>query len=267
MGRDIIKIIVAAALSALLGACASTAPGGRSQLVAPNPVSSVYSSIDMNLELATTPTIATACTGAQCRVNQGFERQVKRLGARLTKAAYASDPDLKNRVPAFNFTVAEKSEFGTTSDADGNIVVYRALQTRGVDERVIAFLIAREMGHVIARHHDEKSAATLVASLVVRLLLPATNLVGAAALLAGTAASAAGTKAMANDDDPRKTQEATAIAIDLMSRQGWSPAELRSALARYAKTLPDDDWKQSVKESLAAVEEADMKRELVALHR
>jgi Zn-dependent protease with chaperone function len=182
----------------------------------------------------------------------------------LAAAAYASQPGLKDRVPAFTFTVAEKSEVGTTSDADGNIVIYRAAQ--GVNETVLAFLIAREMGHVIARHHDEKSAATVVASVIVRLLLPATNLVGGVALLAGTAASAVGANAMGNDDDPRKTQEATTIATNLMARKGWSSGEVRTALSRYAATLGDDAWGQSVKVSLAALDEADLRRELLALH-
>jgi len=253
-------------LCALLGACASTAPGGRSQLVAPSAVSSVYSSIDMNLDLAAAPAISEPCAGAQCRVDQGFEQQVKRLGARLAESAYQSYPDLKDRVATFKFTVAEKSDVGTTSDADGNIVVYRAVHTPGMNEGVLAFLIAREMGHVIARHHDEKSAAALVASVVVRLLLPATNLVGGAALLASTVASAAGAKAMVGDEDPRKTQEATAIAMKLIARQGWSTAEVRHALNSYASAQVDNAWGRSVKQSLAAIEAADLKRELLALH-
>lgn len=220
----------------------------------------------MGLELATTPTIATPCAGAQCQVDAGFERQVKRLGARLAEAAYASYPDLKDRVTAFKFTIADKSSAGTASDADGTIVVYRAVYRPGLDEDVLAFLIAREMGHVIARHHDEKSAATVVASLVVQLLMPATNLVGAAALVAGTAASAVGAKAMSADGDPRKTREATDIAMALMTRQSWSTDEVRHALSGYATTLADDSWGKSLRDSLAVFEEAEAQRELLALH-
>lgn len=265
-GGYVIKTIATATVCALLGACASTAPGGRSQLVAPNPVSSVYSAIDMNLRLATTPENTTACAGDQCQVDQAFERQVNRLGARLAKSAYEIHPDLKERgVADFKFFVAEKSEAGTASDSSGTIVVYRALRRPGLDEGVLAFLIAREMGHVIARHHDEKSAASMIASAVVAVLLPITNLAGAAAFLAGSAASTAGANVIAPDGDPGKTGEATAIALGLLAGQGWRSAEVGGALVSYAGALGDSEWKQSIQHSLAAFPPPDPPRQMLAL--
>ncbi len=249
----------------LLGACASTAPGGRSQLVAPGAVSSVYSSIDMNLQLASATTIATACTGTRCRVDQAFDRQVKRLGTRLTESAYATHPDLKDRIPAFNFVVAEKSEAGTASDTNGTVVIYRGVRSPRLDERVLAFVIAREMGHVIARHHDERSAAAIIASVVVRVLLPVTNLAGTAAFLAGSAASAAGAKAMTADGDPGKNREATTIAMDLLVQQGWSRAEVGGALSSYARTIDDGEWGRSIRNSLTVFAAVETERVLLAL--
>jgi predicted Zn-dependent protease len=256
---------MAAACALMLGACASTAPGGRSQFVAPSPVSSVYSSIDMSLQLATASTITAPCTGAQCKIDQGFDRQVKRLGARLAASAYASYPDLKDRIPTFNFVVAEKSETGTASDTNGNIAVYRAVRGTGLNESALAFLIAREMGHVIARHHDEKSAVAIVASVVVHFLMPVTGLASGAAFLAGAAASTAGAKAVSSDNDPRKTQEATSIAMDLLLLQGWRPAEVSKGLSAYAATLADNAWRESVRQSLTTVEAARTERVLLAL--
>lgn len=265
-GDDAIHKKAIAAACALLGACASTAPGGRSQLVAPNPVSSLYSSIDMNLRLVTTPDTATACAGDQCQVDQAFDRQVSRLGARLAKSAYEAYPDLRERgVDGFNFVVADKSEAGTASNATGTVVVYRALRRPGFDEGVLGFAIAREMGHVIARHHDEKSAASIIASVVVAVLLPVTNLAGAAAFLAGSAASTAGANVIAPDGDPGKTKEATAIALDLLARQGWHPAEVGSALSIYAGALDDNEWKQSIQHSLAVFPVAEPQRSMLAL--
>jgi predicted Zn-dependent protease len=263
-GDVIIKIAIAAAC-ALLGACASTAPGGRSQLVAPTALSSVYSSIDMNLQLATAPDIATACKGTQCKVDQGFDRQVKRIGARLAESAYATHPDLKDRIPAFDFVVAEKSGMGTASDTNGTVVIYRAVRSPRLDESALAFLIAREMGHVIARHHDEKSAVAIVAAVLVHLLMPVTNLAGGAAFLAGAAASTAGAKAVSSDNDPRETEEATAIAMDLLLLQGWRPAEVGKALSAYAATLADSAWRESIKQSLTSLDAVDTERVLLAL--
>lgn len=237
-------------------------------MVAPNPLSSVYSSIDMNLRLAVTPENATACAGDQCQVNQAFERQVSRLGARLAKSAYEIHPDLKDRgVADFRFLVAEKSEAGTASNSSGSIVIYRALRRPGFDESVLAFLIAREMGHVIARHHDEKSAASMIASAVVAVLLPITNLAGAAAFLAGSAASTAGANVIAPDGDPGKTREATTIALRLLAEQGWRSAEVGGALATYAGTLDDNEWKQSVQYSLAVFPAPEVPRPMLALDR
>lgn len=219
----------------------------------------------MNLRLVTAPGNTTACTGKQCQLDQAFDRQVTRLGTRLAKSAYEIHPDLKERVDGFSFVVADKSEAGTASNASGTIVVYRALRKPGFDESVLAFLIAREMGRVIARHHDEKSAASIIASVVVAVLLPVTNLAGAAAFIAGSAASTAGANVIAPDGDPGKTKEATTIAIGLLARQGWHPAEVGRAVSTYAGSLDDNEWKESIQYSLAAFPAADTQRSLLAL--
>jgi predicted Zn-dependent protease len=219
----------------------------------------------MNLRLVSASGIAKPCAGNQCKVDQAFDRQVNRLGSRLADAAFASRADLKERVPAFDFVIADKSEAGTASNADGTIVVYRGIYKPGLDETLLAFLIAREMGHVIARHHDEKSAVSLIASVVVGVLMPATNLAGAVAFLAGSAASTAGANIVAPDGDPAKTREATTIAIALLQRQGWHPGEVNRALSAYAGTLEDNEWKQSIRDSLAAFPAADTRRQVLAL--
>jgi predicted Zn-dependent protease len=260
-----IATIATIAACTLLGACASTAPGGRSQIVAPSPVSSLYSSIDMNLRLASATAITTNCVGEQCQVDQSFDRQVSRLGARLAKSAYETQPGLKERVPDFNFIVADKSEAGTASNASGTVVIYRGMRKPGFEEGLLAFLIAREMGHVIARHHDEKSAVRIIASAVVAVLLPVTNLAGAAAFLAGSAASTAGANVIAPDGDPGKTREATSIAMDLLARQGWHPTEINRTLSAYAGTLDENEWRQSIRDSLSMLETADTQPALLAL--
>lgn len=240
--------------STLLGACASTAPGGRAQLTAPAGISSLYSSIDMNMRLAAAPSVMQACTGVQCRVDKGFDHQVTRLGTRLAQSAYAADPDLQARVPAFTFVVADKSEAGSTSDTQGTIVIYRGVRVAGITEEALAFLIAREMGHVIARHHDERSATTLLLSLAAQFLMPLTSLTGGAAAIASTMASAVGTKLVSDDKKPLQSVEADTIAQDLLRRQGWSDREVAASLTGYARGLGDDAWSRAVKISLARYE-------------
>jgi len=252
--RSAAGLLLSALAAALLCACANIAPGGRAQLTAPTAISSVYSSLDMNLHLAAATPIAGACAGVQCRLDKGFELQISRLGARLAQAAYDADPTLKERVPAFTFIVAEKSEAGSASDAQGNVVIYRGVRTAGLNEESLAFLIAMEMGHVIARHHDEKSATGLLLSLVAQVVMPWTNLPAGLAALAGSLASAVGTQVITADKDVEHTLEAETIAHGILAQQGWSKSEIAMSLARYSDGLGDNPWAQTVRESLARLE-------------
>lgn len=265
--RPWLKRALPALASALLCACASTAPGGRQQLTAPTGISSVYSSFNMNMRLAAAPSVAQGCEGLQCRVDKAFDLQVARLGARLAQAAYDADPDLKQRVPSFNFSVADKSEAGSASDSLGNVVIYRGVRTPGLSEEALAFLIAREMGHVIARHHDERSATTLLISVVAQVLMPITSLTGGAAAVAGSVASALGTQIVSDDQKPAQTIEAEVIAHDLLLRQGWKNADIATSLARYTRNLGSGQWDQAIKDSLDRFDETNPDVILVAMNK
>jgi predicted Zn-dependent protease len=233
--------------AALLGACASTAPGGRSQLAVPEPISSLYSTIDLNLTLASLATVTTSCEGIQCQVDKGFERQVVRLGTRLAEAAYEAHPELKERIPKFNFIVAEKIEGGSSSDASGTIVIYRGVRKAPLDEVTLACLIAGEMGHVIARHHDEKSAAAVLSSLLAQILLAPANLARGVAFLASSTVTAVGKNIVAGSATQERLKESDTIALDLLNRQGWSGMEITDSLLDYSNRLGKDAWSEDVK--------------------
>ncbi|MCX7147632.1 MAG: hypothetical protein NT042_15930 [Sulfuritalea sp.] len=232
--------------TALLSACASTAPGGRSQLGVPEPISALYSSIDLNLTLASLSAVGTSCEGVQCQVDKGFERQVARLGTRLATAAYETYPDLKERIPRFDFVVAEKIEAGSSSDTSGTIVIYRGVRRARIDEETLAYLIAREMGHVIARHHDETSAATIISSLIAQLVLAPANLARGVAFIASSTAGAFGKDLMASGKIPEQRKEADIIALALLARQGWSDTEIVDSLLDYSNRLGKDPWSKEV---------------------
>lgn len=235
---------------ALLGACASTTPGGRSQLAAPEPISSLYSSLDLRLTLASLATVVTSCVGIQCQVDKGFERQVVRLGTRLADAAYESYPELRERIPEFSFVVAEKAEGGSSSDASGTIVIYRGVRKAALDEEALAWLIAREMGRVIARHHDEKSAATILSSLVAQVLLAPANLARGMAFIVSSTATAFGQEFVATGNIPAQRKEADVIALDLLSRQGWSDTEIADSLLDYSHRLDRNSWSEEVRSTV-----------------
>lgn len=234
--------------AALLSACASTTPGGRSQMAAPEPISALYSSFDLNMTLAALAPVATSCVGVQCQVDQGFERQVLRLGTRLAETAHATYPELKERIPQFTFVVAEKVEAGSSSDASGTIVIYRGVRRARIDEETLGYLIAREMGHVIARHHDEKSAATIISSLIAQLVLAPANLARGVAFIASSTAGAFGKDLVSSGAIPERRKEADIIALDLLARQGWSETEVVDSLLDYANRLGKDSWSTEVEQ-------------------
>lgn len=233
----------------MLAGCAGTTPGGRQQLAMPQPVGSIYSGIDLDLQLAAAPA-PDPCEGLHCKVQRGFEQQVARLGARLAAAAYRADPDLKERIPAFRFVVADKAPAGTGSDAGGTVVVFRGVRRGPLDEESLAFLIAREMGHVIGRHHEERSAAGIVSTLLAKALLGPISLAQNSSFFASSAASALGKEMIRSSFAAEHDREAEAIALGLLAGQGWSRSDVADSLAAYAATLDDDSaWVRTIRES------------------
>ena len=235
--------------AAILGACASTTPGGRSQMAAPELISALYSSLDLNLTLASLAPVVTSCEGVQCQVDKGFERQVLRLGTRLAETAYATYPQLKERIPQFTFIVAEKIEAGSSSDASGVIVIYRGVRKARLDEETLAYLIAREMGHVISRHHDEKSAATIISSLIAQLVLAPANLARGVAFIASSTAGAFGKDFVASGNALEQRKEADVIALELLLKQGWNDTDIVDSLLDYSSRLGKDPWSKEVEKT------------------
>ena len=138
-------------VSMLLGACA-TSPQGRMQVAMPSSVSAVHSEVGMRLSLVSAADTPSPCIGVECRLDHAFDQRVLRLGARLAQSAYEIYPDLTERFSRFEFVIAEKAEPGSASSAAGTVVIFRGVQKLRLDEEALAFLIAREMGHVIGRH-------------------------------------------------------------------------------------------------------------------
>ncbi|MDD5331115.1 MAG: M48 family metalloprotease [Sulfuricella sp.] len=244
-----------------LGACATTtSPQGRSQLTAPPALSAVYSEMDMQAHLMTSADAGTLCAGMECLLNHAFDQQVQRLGARLAESAFATYPDLKQRIGKFEFVVAEKAEPGTASNSSGTVVIFRGVQKLHLSEEAIAFLIAREMGHAISRHHDENSAVSILFSVVAQVLLPVANLVrGSVALIqtasaATTAASFIGSRAMIENNKPEQMREADAIALELLAKQGWNKRDIADALASGNQAAGDDTWSKGLRLSAARID-------------
>lgn len=248
----------------LLGACASTSPQGRSQLTVPSPVSAVYSEVDMQMHMVSAPDITLPCSGLECRLNQAFDQRVQRLGKRLAQSAFVAYPGLSERIPRFDFAVAEKDEPGSVSNSTGTVVIFRGVQKLRLDEEALAFLIAREMGHVIARHHDENSATSIMFSVLAQALLPMTNLVrGAAALIETSSATAAaasvaslvGSRAVMENYREDQLHEADSVAMNLLSHQGWDWRWMADALNSGKQVNGEDRWSREFRISAMQVDQ------------
>ncbi len=253
-----------------LAACA-TSPGGRTQLVAPAPLqgfSAVYSEFDMHLQLVTAAD-APSCREAECVADRAFDQRILALGRRLADTAFRQHPDLNLRFPRFEFVVADKANPGAASSAAGTVVIYRGVRRLELDDAALAFVLAREMSHVIGGHHDENVTTSILVAVAAQILFPVLNIGalfsgGAATTAAATtaassavattavasAASFAGSRALRASDRPLQVREAEAIAMKMLAAAGWDGREVSDQLEGLRPALPDEPaWTEELRES------------------
>lgn len=253
----------------LLVACAS-APGGRSQLAPPAPLqglSAVYSEFDMRLQLVTAAD-APPCREEDCTFDGAFDQRILAIGQRLATAAYRQHPDLRLRFPRFEFVIADKRDPGTASSSGGTIVIYRGTRRLGPEDDALAFILAREMGHVIAGHHDENVTTSVLVSVAAQLLLPMLNVArGAVAAVTGnvatsaaattvassavaSAASMAGSRALRATYRPAQVKEAETVALGLLATARWDLHKVADRLDDLRPRLSEEaTWTSELKES------------------
>jgi predicted Zn-dependent protease len=259
----------------LLGAC-STSPYGRSQLIVPQSVSAVYSEVNMRLTLVTTADAKYQCAESECDASKEFELRIARLGERLADKAFEFYPDLRERIGRFEFVIVDKAEPGTTSNASGTVVIFSGTRALELADPALAFVLAREMGHVIGRHHDENTATKIIVSVLAQVLLPVSGVFRNFALLPGassaaaaasattatvstgsaaaaTAASFLGAKAVIASYWPQQLAEADSVGLAVLARTGYEPQETADALAVAVPRLNQSSWPQDLRASSAHV--------------
>lgn len=241
------KPAVVLPLCLLLGGCVATSGSGRTQIVAPSPIGAAYSEANLQRSLLLSET--RACRPDTCGAVAAFNRRLLRTGERLMRAA--ADEAREQPIPRFDLRLLDTTERGTASSAAGTVVVHGGTRELDPADPALAFLVAREMGHLMAGHHHEDSATNLAFSVIGTLLLPVGNLVrgAAAALTAGdgiaaatTAASYVGASAYKATYRTDQLREADLLALRLALRAGWSLDEIADALAAIAPRLRDEGW-------------------------
>lgn len=255
----------AAFIGVALAACSASTPNGRLQMTAPTQVSAVYSEMNMQLFLVTEANTGSACTAGECELDRAFDRMVLRLGTRLAQSAFMNYPALAERFDKFEFVIAEKAGPGSTSNSAGTVVIFRGVQKLHLDEETLAFLIAREMGHVIGRHHEENSATTVLFSVLASVFLPVTSLISGSAALAQAASTSAmstaatsaasfiGSKVTIASYQQEQSQEAGAVAFNLLCSLGWSKKDISDALIAGTRVMGDDSWSRDFRASAQEV--------------
>ena len=220
----------------------------------PDSVSNIYSDVDMRVRLANKPN-EDACAHEQCALNAAFDAQVQELGGRLAIAAYKLYPDIKQRVSRFSFSVVDKKEPGMASNAAGKIVVFRGVQRLGLSEDALAFLIAREMGHVIGRHHDKNTSTKIIISVLASVLFPvvtifsanlvaqASNATSLVTSAASTATSYYGSEVVLARVKPSQLKESDDIALQLLEAEG---RDIRSVTSILQQNKGDGNWSKDL---------------------
>ena len=224
----------------LLAGCSTHPITGRDQILALPAIQSVYSDVSFALSSGAALNGASPACGQDCGSPQElaqFAGRVAAIGTRLEASARDLAPDLFVRIEKFQIEVSDDLGAGTGSSAGGRIVLGTGLAGLEPADSVIAFLVAREMAHVIARHAEENSGASMVFS-ALGMLLPGFN------FIARFIASRLGSSALTGSWAAQQQREADEIALALLERTGL-PARsvalgLESGINRTR--LPANEW-------------------------
>jgi hypothetical protein len=178
----------------------------------------------------------------------GLRSQISRVSGTLQTAASGLFGDRMKSIGKFDVFLADSRETETLSSASGKIALYGGIAGLSPTDDWLAFVIAREMGHVLAGHHDDNSAASILTSIIMNILLPGSSLLKSALSLAGSqTAAAAGAE--------RQVREADEIAVRLLETSGFRMRDLALSLA----TGPSDErlgsggWAQAFRKSAADI--------------
>lgn len=240
------------AVLALLSGCATNPITGRDQIIALPAMQAAHA--DFSFAVATgvqgigaAPACGRDCANAEYLAD--FARRVTAISARLEKAARDIGPDLFDRIGGFEVETSDALGVGTGSSAGGRIVLGTGLAALEPSDVVIGFLVAREMAHVIARHAEENSGASIVFA-ALGMLLPGFN------FIARFVATKLGANALAGSWELQQQREADEIAMTLLEHAGITARTVALELGIGIKRarLPDDEWGRRYLESANYVE-------------
>jgi hypothetical protein len=225
-------------------------------------ISNFYSDIEMRMKLAVKAD-AQPCSIEKCAENQAFDARVLLIGESLAKSAYALYPELKKTVPKFDFEVVDKKVLGSASNAGGKVVLFRPIQMLDLDDNAIAFIIGREMGHVIAKHHKSNAKTKIFFTVLTGVLFPAATLLSASSAAAqattattlmtsaaSTVTSFVGSEVALSRIKPGQLSEADNISLALLEYDGVTGLDTAQSLDFIVKNENSTGWEKDLNLSI-----------------
>jgi len=239
-----LALLLAATASLGIAGCATVSSENRARLI-DNPLASAHADIGFTITTGARGSApcdeGVICPGASASAEAvRFARQVQRLAGVLQKGAQDLYPDLQQRAPGlpagrFDVYVVDANEQGSASSPNGRIALNSVLGTQRPYDDWVAFVIAREMGHVIGRHHEENSMASMATSTLMNILVPGSGLLKM--LL-----SAGGSAIAGRSQRGSQALEADAIARDLLEAAGFRLRDISLTLLIDPLVLDQSAW-------------------------
>lgn len=246
-----IQMCLLVTLCAVLAACSTTPAGNRSRVV-DLPLASIHADLLFDVTTGSRQNLDCQANSKCAKLPENavlplFILQVQRVARKLQVGAQNLYPDLVKRLPGmagnqFDVYVVDNGEPSSACSANGRIAVNSVLGAWHPGDDWVAFLIAREMGHVIARHPEENSAASMATSLLMNIVVPGSHLLK-------SLFSAGGSQLASTSMRDTQEAEADVIALDLLKASGYQPRNVAVALRASASVLDDGKWSKSFRRS------------------
>lgn len=232
------------AIQLCIAGCGTVPFGERTQIINV-PLAAVQSDLEFSITSGSRADFLcgddSACASEAERVGlRLFVLDVERIASALQKEALQRYPDLAWCTPrknggCFDVYIVEGDAPDSSSSANGRIALSAALGRWRSYEGVLAFVIAREMGHVVARHHKERSSLSIVTSALLNILLPGSG------LLKSLISTAGGRLAAISNRNVQAT-EADAIAFGLLKGAGFRLRDVSKDLLAMPKAVDETAW-------------------------
>ncbi len=144
-----------------------------------------------------------------------FQAQVKRIAASLQESARGLYPEAMQRIGAFDVYVAQSQDLSTRSSGTGKIAINAGFAALKPTDDWLAFVIAREMGHILSGHHDNNAGASIAVSVLMNLVVPGSGLIK-------SAVSFAGSQIASISGHDKQVKEADDAALKLLEGAGYT---------------------------------------------